>query len=127
MVSRSSSTGLLAVLAGLSAAPLAGQAPGTSAPVRLSFADAVTMAAGKTPVVELATLRTTEADARVRQARAALLPSLSGSGAWLNRSFNSRSIGISFPGVPELIGPFNNYDARFNAAQTLFEIGRAHV
>ncbi|HYT99164.1 MAG TPA: TolC family protein, partial [Gemmatimonadales bacterium] len=89
--------------------------------MRLSFADAVSMAAGKTPVVELATLRTTEADARVRQARAALLPSLSGSGAWLNRSFNSRSIGISFPGVPELIGPFNNYDARFNAAQTLFD------
>src|SRR5207249_1372000 len=27
----------------------------------------------------------------------------------------------SFPGVPELIGPFNNYDARVNAAQTLFD------
>ena len=121
MVSPSNSSRLVALLVGLSAAPVAGQAPGTSAPLRLSFADAVTMAAGKTPVVELATLRTTEADARVRQARAALLPSLSGSGAWLNRSFNSRSIGISFPGVPELIGPFNNYDARFNAAQTLFD------
>src|SRR5438552_2058425 len=121
MVSRSShSSRLLALLVGLSAAPAAGQAP-PSAPLRLSFADAVNLAAGKTPVVELATLRTTEADARVRQARAALLPSLSGSGAWLNRSFNSRSIGISFPGVPELIGPFNNYDARFNAAQTLFD------
>src|SRR3989475_133317 len=121
MVSRSNSSRLLALLVGLSAAPLAGQAPGTSAPVRLSFADAVNLATGKTPVVELATLRTTEADARVRQARAALLPSLSGSGAWLNRSFHSRSIGISFPGVAELIGPFNNYDARFNAAQTLFD------
>src|SRR5439155_1613300 len=71
MVSRSSSTGLLAVLAGLVAAPAAAQAPAAPAPLRLSFADAVSMAAGKTPVVELATLRTTEADARVRQARAA--------------------------------------------------------
>src|SRR5207249_839593 len=105
----------------LSPAPLVAQAPGASVPLHLSFADAVNMAAGKTPVVELATLHTTEADARVRQARAALLPSLSGSGAWLNRSFNSRSIGISFPGVPELIGPFNNYDARLNAVQTLFD------
>src|SRR6184192_3499856 len=121
MVSRSSSTGLLAVFAGLVAASAAAQAPAAPAPLRLSFADAVSMAAGKTPVVELATLRTTEADARVRQARAALLPSLSGSGAWLNRSFNSRSIGISFPGIPELIGPFNNYDARFSATQTLFD------
>src|SRR5256886_17432752 len=121
MVSGNSSRPLVALVAWLGAAPLAAQAPAATAPLRLSFADAVNLAAGKTPVVELATLRTTEADARVRQARAALLPSLSGSGAWLNRSFNSRSIGISFPGVPELIGPFNNYDARLNAAQTLFD------
>src|SRR5437016_8819019 len=127
MVSRSNSSRLVALLVGLSAAPVAGQAPGTSAPLRLSFADAVTMAAGKTPVVELATLRTTEADARVRQARAALLPSLSVSGAWLNRTFNSKSLGIDFPSppppqpplVPLLVGPFNNYDTRLNAAQTL--------
>src|SRR5437762_1819142 len=121
MVSRSPSRWLVILLVGLGTAPVAAQAPGPSAPLRLSFADAVNMAAGKTPIVELATLRTSEADARVRQARAALLPSLSGSGVWLNRSFNSRSIGISFPGVPELIGPFNNYDARLNAAQTLFD------
>src|SRR2546430_12407704 len=101
MVSRSSSTGLLAVLAGLVAAPAAAQAPAAPAPLRLSFADAVSMAAGKTPGVELATLRTTEADARVRQARAAVPPAVSGGGAWVNRSFNSRAIGVSFPGVPE--------------------------
>src|SRR6185437_8881035 len=77
-----------------------------------------------------ATLRTNEADARVRQARAALLPSLAVSGAWLNRTFNSKSLGIdfSFPlpsggtaSLPDLIGPFNNYDARFNVTQTLFD------
>src|SRR5256886_5353874 len=121
MVSGNSSRPLVALVAWLGAAPLAAQAPAASAPLRLSFADAVNMAAGKTPVVELATLRAWEGDGGVRQARAALLPSLSGSGVWLNRSFNSRSIGISFPGVPELIGPFNNYDARLNAAQTLFD------
>jgi outer membrane protein TolC len=116
MASRIASWRLVGTLAWLGAAPLAAQAP-----VRLSFADAVSVAAGKTPAVALATLRTTEADARVRQARAALLPSLSGAGVWLNRSFNSRSIGISFPGVPELVGPFNNYDARFSVTQTLFD------
>src|SRR2546423_15069526 len=121
MEPRSNNGWLVTLLVGLGAAPVAAQAPGPSAPLRLSFADAVNLAAGKTPIVGLATLRTSEADARVRQARAALLPSLSGSGVWLNRSFNSRSIGISFPGVPELIGPFNNYDARVNAAQALFD------
>jgi len=117
------------VLAVLGVAPVAAQAPAGTAPLRLAFADAVNLAAGKTPVVELATLRTTEADARVRQARAALLPSLSVSGAWLNRTFNSKSLGIDFPSppppqpplVPLLVGPFNNYDTRLNAAQTLFD------
>src|SRR2546425_1138502 len=113
MVSRSNRPWLIALLASLVAAfaPLAAQTPAPPTPVRLSFADAVRLASGEVPVVALATLRTTEADARVRQARAALLPSASVGGFWLNRTFNSRSIGISFPGVPELIGPFNNYDA----------------
>jgi len=56
-------------------APLAAQTPALTTPVRMSFADAGRLASGEVPVVALATLRTTEADARVRQARAALLPS----------------------------------------------------
>src|SRR5213083_3520456 len=104
MVSRSNSSRLVPVLAWLVAmgVPLAAQAPAPPAPpapspLRLSFADAVRLASGEVPVVALATLRTTEADARVRQARAALLPSLSVSGGWLNRTFNSKSLGIPFP------------------------------
>ncbi len=132
MVSRSNSSRLVAVLTWLVAtgAPLAAQTPAPTTPLRLSFADAVRLASGEVPAVALATLRTNEADARVRQARAALLPSLSVSGAWLNRTFNSKSLGIEFPdlpttpptpAVPELVGPFNNYDARFNVTQTLFD------
>src|SRR5213595_3995124 len=116
MVSRSNSPRLIALLAWLVAAsvPLAAQTPAPITPLRLSFADAVRLASGEVPVVALATLRTTEADARVRQARAALLPSLSLGGAWLNRTFNSKSLGIEFPdlpttpptpAVPELVGP----------------------
>src|SRR2546430_8646163 len=123
MVSRRNSSPVVPLLAWLVAAsvPLAAQTPAPITPLRLSFADAVRLASGEVPVVALATLRTDEADARVRQARAALLPSVSVGGFWLNRSFNSRSIGISFPGIPELIGPFNNYDARFSPTQTLFD------
>ncbi len=117
---------LLLMLAGLtvSVTEARGQTPG---PLRLSFAEAVRRAAGEAPVVALATLRTSEADARVRQTRATLLPSLSIGAEWLNRSFNSKSLGITFPTIPgqppfpELIGPFNNYDVRFSAAQTLFD------
>src|SRR5213592_120458 len=118
MVSRQNSVRLVAVLAALGAAPLAAQAP-----VRLSFADAVRRAAGEAPTVALATLRTDEADAQVRQARSALLPSLSLGGVWFNRSFSSASIGFSSASlpIPPLIGPFNNYDARVTVTQTLFD------
>ena len=132
MVSRIHSRRLVAAFACFVVAPmtLRGQAPAAPAPLRLSFADAVRLASGEVPVVALATLRTTEADARVRQARAALLPSLSLGGSWANRTFNSKSLGIDFsfplPGggtatLPDLIGPFNLYDARFSATQTLFD------
>jgi outer membrane protein len=111
---------VLALAAGMR--PLVAQTP-----MRLSFADAVRLASGQAPLVALATLRSDEADARVRQARAALLPSLSLSGTWLNRTFNTQSLGIEFPTIPgqppfpELVGPFNNYDARVNAGQTLLD------
>ncbi len=128
MVSRSNSSRLVPVLAWLVAmgAPLAAQAPAPTAPspLRLSFADAVRLASGEVPVVALATLRTTEADARVRQARAALLPSLSLGGAWVNRDFNSKSLGIPFPpqfNLPNPVPPFDNYDGRVTVTQTLFD------
>ena len=100
---------------------------GAQSPVRLSFAEAVSRAASRAPVVEIAGLQVSAADARVRQARGALLPSLSLSGAWVNRSFNSKSLGIEFPTIPgqpplpELVPPFNNYDARLTATQTVFD------
>src|SRR5437764_14267454 len=118
MVSRSNSPRLIALLAWLVAAsvPLAAQTPAPITPLRLSFADAVRLASGEVPVVALATLRTDEADARVRQARAALLPSVSVGGVSLNRSFNSRSIGISFPGIPALIVAFHTFESRLDRA-----------
>src|SRR5437868_1212440 len=126
MASRNASRRLLGILAWLGAAPhvLGAQAPVAGAPLRLSFADAVRVAASEAPAVALAGLRTDEAHARVRQARSALLPSLSVGGVWLNRTFNTRSLGIPFPAsfpVPNPVPPFNDYDGRVSASQTLFD------
>jgi len=118
MASRNRSGLQLLALGLFVAAPLAAQAP---VPLRLSFAEAVRRAAGEAPAVELAGLRTDEATARVRQARGALLPSLSFAGGWVNRDFNSKAQGISFPGVPTIIGPFTAYDARVRVSQTLLD------
>jgi len=103
---------------------------GAQAPVRLSFGQAVSQAAGTAPIVAIAGLQVDAAEARVRQARGPLLPSLSLSSAWANRSFNSRSLGIELPTIPELVGPFDNFDARATATQTLFDfasIKRVHA
>ena len=126
MVSRSNSSRLIALLAWLVAAPafLVAQTPAPTTPLRLSFADAVRLASGEVPAVALATLRTSEAEARVRQARSALLPSLSLGGAWVNRDFNSKSLGIPFPpqfNLPNPVPPFDNYDGRVTVTQTLFD------
>jgi outer membrane protein TolC len=94
--------------------------------LRLSFADAVSQAAQQSPAVQVAGLQLSAADARVRQARGVLLPSLSLSSGWVNRTFNKHSLGIEFPSfgtfvIPDLVGPFDNYDARLTATQTLFD------
>lgn len=125
MASRNTSRLLLGLVAWLAAGSVQAQSP-AQGPLRLSLADAVRVASGEVPVVALATLRSDEAEARVRQARGALLPSLALDGEWLNRTFNSQSLGITFPDsapfkFPQLIGPFNNYDARVSASQTLFD------
>src|SRR5258705_12094796 len=59
--------------------------------------------------------------ARVRQTRWGLLPSLSLSGGWLSRNFNTQAQGLSFSGIPKIIGPFDAYDGRVRVTQTLFD------
>ncbi len=99
-------------------------------PVRLSFAGAVREATGAAPdtappppVVEIAGFRTDAASARVRQARAALLPSLSLGGSWVNRNFNPKTLGFNLPGLrlPSMVPAFNVYDGRARVTQTLFD------
>ena len=121
--------GMALWLALAGAARLEAQAP-APAPVRLSFGQAVSQAAGTAPTVAIAGLQVDAAEARVRQARGPLLPSLALSSSWVNRSFNSRSLGIELPTIPELIGPFDLFDARATASQTLFDfasIKRVHA
>src|SRR2546422_10250231 len=59
-----------------------------------------------------------------------LFRSLALLGSWANRDFNSKAQGISFPGVPTVIGPFNAYDGRVRFSETLFDfsnLGRVNA
>ena len=115
------------ILALLGADLLQAQAP-PLAPLRLSFAGAVREATGASAdtapaAVTIAGFRSDAAGARVRQVRSALLPNLSLTGSWVNRTFNPRTLGFQIPGLtlPSLVPPFNAYDGRARVTQTLFD------
>ncbi len=77
-------------------------------PERWTLAEAVRIAAAQSPAVTLAELRVREADARVGQARAALLPSVTGTASVNNRTTASvTTMGINHP-QPSTMSPTAN-------------------
>ena len=96
-------------------------------PPTITLGQTVARATADAPALALAALRGEAARDRERQARAGLLPGVSASALWLNRSFNRASLGVTFPTAPgqppppDLVGPFDNMDARIRATQALFD------
>jgi outer membrane protein TolC len=70
-----------------------------------------------------------QAQSRIAQARAALLPNVDGSIAEQNQTRNLASFGISLkipiPGFqfPQFVGPFSTFDARASVTQSVFDFG----
>lgn len=99
------------------------------APLRLTFGTAVAAAAADAPAVAAARFRGDAADARAREASAALWPGLSAAASFTNRSFNRAALGLSgplVPGAPEpdpLIGPFDLVDGRLYLQQPILDLG----
>jgi len=110
------------------AAPLAAQDSTTTARVlgSLSIGDAARIAAQNSAPAQSARIRVAEAQARVLQSRAALLPSLNGAASQFTRTLNTASFGFSLPGLNpngQIIGPFHALDLRGTAQAPLFDFG----
>jgi outer membrane protein TolC len=99
--------------------------------MRLALKDAVAIALapeGNTRV-RLAQELLSEAHARADEARAALLPNISASVGYQDLTRNLEALGLHFnlpiPGFafPVLVGPFNVFDARAAATETLLNLG----
>lgn len=96
-------------------------------PAQLSFAQAVALAGQQNAQVQLASLRTGEAQAKVVQSRGALLPSLTAQATMSDRTFNLYALGISLPTAPgaapypALQGPVWDSEARLKFSQPLFD------
>ncbi|MEO7218123.1 MAG: TolC family protein [Gemmatimonadaceae bacterium] len=116
------------ISAAVGGAPLEAQntAPTQTTPATLSIGDAARMAARNTAPAQTAQIRVAEARARMRQSRAALLPSLNGSASQFTRTVNTASFGFSLPGLNpngQIIGPFRVLDTHAQVQAALFDFG----
>ncbi len=116
---------------GLSDMGAAPSAAADAATMRLSLKEAIGIALAPEGSVrlQLAEELLRQARARSDEARAALLPNISASVGEQNTTRNLEAAGIRFnlpiPGFtfPTLVGPFNIFDARATASQTILNLG----
>lgn len=100
-------------------------------PVVLTLGGAARLAADKSAVPEAARLRTAQAEARVRQSKAAFLPNVSGDLFEGEHTFNSASFGINFADPASgrflfdpngvVLGPVRTYDIRGTISQSIYD------
>jgi len=96
-----------------------------STPPGLTLARAIDQALTNNLQAKLAVERIVESRAQRGIGLSALLPNVSGAAYQMNLTANLAAQGLTsstFPGLPAFIGPFNRFDARFEAVQSLFNL-----
>jgi outer membrane protein len=96
-----------------------------AAPAAWTLSRAVDQALRNNLQTRLAGERTLESQAGRDAVRSALLPNVSGSAYQMNLTANLAAQGLTsstFPGIPAFVGPWSRFDARFQAAQRLFDL-----
>jgi len=97
-------------------------------PYRLTLEDAINKALAANLNGLQAKARVDEAEGtRVRRYAAALLPRVSAQAYANAQNRDLRAFGISFPGTPEVVGPFSNYDFRVYAQQNVVDLAGIHA
>ncbi len=97
--------------------------PAAAAPIELTLGAAARLAARQSLGATIAGLRVEGATARAQQSRASLLPSVSAAVADGQRTFNTASFGLSFPGFNadgEVRGPVRTVDVRGRVTANLY-------
>ncbi len=94
------------------------------APYRLTLQDAIQKGLQANLSVLAAGTRVEEAEGtRMRRLSAALLPRVNAQAYANVQNRDLRAFGISLPGMPEVVGPFSNYDFRVYAQQNVIDLG----
>jgi outer membrane protein TolC len=93
-------------------------------PYRLTLQDAIQKGLQANLSVLVAGTRLDEAEGtRERRLSAALLPRVNAQTYANVQNRDLRAFGISAPGLPEVVGPFSNYDFRIYAQQNIVDLG----
>jgi outer membrane protein len=109
-------------------APAAEQAARGPLPLSLKRAVEIATSPEGNANIQLAAEALKQAEARKNEVRAALLPDLESAVNYQNRTVNLAAMGIrlSLPPtlpiqIPTFVGPFNTFDARLTASQSIFD------
>jgi outer membrane protein TolC len=118
MKSRTGWIALFLALAFAGGAPVDAQQP---APRRLTLQEAIGLALKQNLSVRVASAQMEELGGTRDRRRASLLPHVNGDALANRENIDLGAMGISFPEVPAVVGPFNHYDFRLSASQSLID------
>ncbi len=107
---------------GAGALPEPARAMATSSAMGLTLNQAKAYAVAHQTAVLLAQEQLNESADRAREVRAGLLPSMEFKTYQIRQTENLKAIGISLPGLPVVIGPFDTFDARVRLTQRVFDL-----
>lgn len=126
MRTRHSVIALLCILGCLGSTAL-GQQPVAASSYRITLQDAIQIGLKANLSVLLSNSRVDEAEGtRLRRLSAALLPRVNAQTYANFQNRDLRAFGISLPGMPEVVGPFSNYDIRLYAQQNILDRQSLH-
>lgn len=93
-----------------------------AAPLRLTLREAVQRALSDGTAARIAAQRTEQSRQIERQAESALLPQVDAAVSDVNEILNLKTFGLTLPGVPTLVGPFNVFDAHAGIAIKIIDL-----
>ena len=105
---------------------IAGTANGRTLPLSLKRAVELALSPEGNTRVQLAEESIRQAESKEAQARSSLLPNFDASLTEQNEVVNLHAYGFQFPAIPgfhipEIVGPFNNFNARLGGSQNIFD------
>ena len=111
----------LALGLSLSLAGESGTRAQQTSPQRLTLRDAISLALKQNLSVRVASAQVEELEGTRERRRASLLPHVNGDALANRQNIDLAALGISFPQVPMVVGPFGHYDFRLSASQSLID------